>query len=420
MSFKFFHAADIHLDSPLRGLERYEGAPVEQVRGATRGAFENLVSACIDEGVSFLLLAGDLYDGDWKDYNTGLFFVKQMKRLREAEIKVFIVRGNHDAENSMTKSLRLPAENTTVFGSRKPQREVIESLNVVIHGQSYPRADVTDDLSLAYPNPEPGAFNIGMLHTALEGTFAEHKTYAPCTVRGLVDKGYDYWALGHVHKRFVAHETPHVVFPGNLQGRRAAELGAKGATLVTVDDDGRASLEHRDMDVMRWSHCTIDVESARSVDDLLATTSDQLTALRAAHAAIPLAVRVTLRGATEVHRSLVSDSSKWTNEIRGIGNGLDEVWIEKVVFETRTPIDLDAERARPTPLGEVVRTIDRIRTDPRAIERLIEELRPLQSKLASVHDDDRPTFDTPERLRALLDEVEQLVVPALVEEGDTT
>ncbi|HEY9422407.1 MAG TPA: DNA repair exonuclease, partial [Thermoanaerobaculia bacterium] len=94
---KFLHAADIHLDSPLRGLERYEGAPVDEIRGATRRAFENLVDLAISEEAAFLLLAGDLYDGDWKDYNTGLFFTAQMARLREAEIRAFVIAGNHDA-----------------------------------------------------------------------------------------------------------------------------------------------------------------------------------------------------------------------------------------------------------------------------------------------------------------------------------
>src|SRR4051812_29910913 len=105
---KFVHAADLHLDSPLRGLDRYEGAPVEQLRGATRRALENLVALCLSEKADFLLLAGDLYDGGWKDYRTGLFFAAQMSRLRAADIPVFFVRGNHDAESNITRSLRLP------------------------------------------------------------------------------------------------------------------------------------------------------------------------------------------------------------------------------------------------------------------------------------------------------------------------
>src|SRR5579871_3194987 len=102
--FKFLHAADVHLDSPLRGLEQYESAPVERIRQATRRALENLVRLAIEEKVAFVLLAGDLYDGDWRDYQTGLFLAKQMGRLREAGIRVFLISGNHDAENKMTRS----------------------------------------------------------------------------------------------------------------------------------------------------------------------------------------------------------------------------------------------------------------------------------------------------------------------------
>ena len=99
--FCFIHAADIHLDSPLHGLERYDGAPVEEIRSATRRAFDNLIQLAIDEEVAFVLLVGDLYDGDWKDYNTDLYFIERMGRLREAGIRVFIVAGNHDATSQI-------------------------------------------------------------------------------------------------------------------------------------------------------------------------------------------------------------------------------------------------------------------------------------------------------------------------------
>src|SRR5262249_31013699 len=97
--FKFLHAADIHLDSPQKGLDRYEGAPVAECRAATRRALENLVDLAIAEKVAFVLVVGDLYDGDWTDYNTGLFFGKVISRLRESGIPVTMIRGNHDAAN---------------------------------------------------------------------------------------------------------------------------------------------------------------------------------------------------------------------------------------------------------------------------------------------------------------------------------
>ena len=155
--FRFLHAADIHLDSPLIGLERYESAPVEAVRGATRRAFENLVRLAIEEQVAFLLLAGDLYDGDWKDFSTGLFFVAQMTKLRDAGIPVFVVAGNHDAASQLTKSLRAPDNVHTLF-HKKPETRLVEAYNVAIHGQGFASQAVTEDISAAYPVADPGLF----------------------------------------------------------------------------------------------------------------------------------------------------------------------------------------------------------------------------------------------------------------------
>ena len=212
---KFVHAADIHLDSPLKGLSRYEGAPVAEVRGATRRALENLVDLCLAEGAAFLLLAGDLYDGSWKDYSTGLFFASQMSRLRAGGVRVFMIRGNHDAASKITQSLRWP-DNVPELSVRRAETVVVEDLGVAIHGQGFATKAVTDDLAAQYPSRVDGAFNIGLLHTSVTGREG-HESYAPCKLETLFGKGYDYWALGHVHQREVLCENPWVVFPGNLQ-----------------------------------------------------------------------------------------------------------------------------------------------------------------------------------------------------------
>ncbi|MCP5069854.1 MAG: DNA repair exonuclease [bacterium] len=133
MSWRFIHAADIHLDSQLKGLSAYEGAPVELLRTASRGAFSNLVDAALEEEVDFMVIAGDLYDGDWKDYNTGLFFSREMGRLDRAEIPVFVVYGNHDAESEITKQLSLPG-NVQTFNVRNPQTHRLKDLKVALHG----------------------------------------------------------------------------------------------------------------------------------------------------------------------------------------------------------------------------------------------------------------------------------------------
>ena len=97
---KFIHAADIHLDSPLHGLSAYPDAPAAQLRNASREALRQLVDRAIEEEVAFLVIAGDLYDGDWKDHNTGIFFGQQMGRLRKAGIRAFVLGGNHDSAAS--------------------------------------------------------------------------------------------------------------------------------------------------------------------------------------------------------------------------------------------------------------------------------------------------------------------------------
>ena len=182
--FKFLHAADIHLDSPLLGLEQYEGAPVDDIRLATRKALQNLVHMAVREAVSFVLIAGDVYDGNWTDYSTGLFFANRMSELDRHHIKVFIVSGNHDAESKITRHLRLP-NNTYVFSAKRPETVEINELKVAIHGRSFSDRDVTDDLSASYPSPITGYLNIGILHTCADGREGFQK-YAPCNVESLV------------------------------------------------------------------------------------------------------------------------------------------------------------------------------------------------------------------------------------------
>lgn len=263
---KFIHTADIHLDSPLKGLEAHDDAPVQEIRGATRRAFDNLVDLAITEAVDFILIAGDLYDGDWKDYNTGLFFAARMGRLDRAGIDVFIVSGNHDAASQITKTIPLP-DNVTVFPFGKPRSVIRDDLGVIIHGQSYSRRVVTENLARNYPRNNPDYLNIGVLHTSLTGRDG-HEPYAPCSPDELASKGYDYWALGHVHQREIVSMAPWIVFPGNLQGRHIRETGAKGATLVTVVEGRITAVDPRELDVLRWADCVVDLSLCETLDEV--------------------------------------------------------------------------------------------------------------------------------------------------------
>ena len=224
--FTFVHAADIHLDSPLKGLFPYDGAPdVEEVRGATRHALDNLVGFVLSEKVPLVIIAGDLYDGDWQDFNTPLYFAKQMQRLGEAGVRVAVIRGNHDAANRMTKTLIMP-ENVKIFKARKP-----ETWKTRRPGCGHSRPKLCDPgrdgkLGRYLFEPIPSMLNIGVLHCLISGSQG-HLPYAPCTLDELAAKGYDYWALGHVHAYVELREQPLIIYSGCSQGRHIRETGPK-------------------------------------------------------------------------------------------------------------------------------------------------------------------------------------------------
>jgi DNA repair exonuclease SbcCD nuclease subunit len=419
---KLVHAADVHLDSPLRGLDRYEGAPATRIRAASRRAVENLVALCLDEQVDALLLAGDLYDGDLKDYATALFLASQMSRLRAAGIPVFIVRGNHDAQSLVTRHLELP-DNVVVLDAARPETRVVDRLGLAVHGQSFATKAVTSDLASGYPRAIAGAFNVGLLHTSAGGREG-HETYAPCTVETLVDKGYDYWALGHVHKREVLSESPFIVFPGNLQGRHARELGPKGATLVTVEAGRVRSLEHRPLDVVRWARCTIDLTLAASAHDAVDLARAALAREVEGAEGRVLVARVVLEGRSRAHAALFAAPDRWASQIRAaaIDLGGDTAWVEKVLLRTRAPVEASELAQRDDAVGQLVRAIAALRGDPEAVAGLSRELDELVKKLpeAALHGEDALDFGSPEAMSALLDDIEQELVPSLlgVEEDD--
>ena len=373
---KFIHAADIHLDSPLTGLSAHPDAPVELLRTATRDAFANLVSAAIDESVDFVVIAGDLYDGDWKDYNTGIFFSREMGRLNAAKIPVYLIYGNHDAESDTTKKLSLPP-NVHAFGASKPETFRIPELKVALHGQSFKHAATTHNLASGYPAPESGWLNIGVLHTALEG-YAAHASYAPCSIAELSAKGYQYWALGHVHEFAELEIHPRIVFPGNLQGRHIRETGPRGAVLVTADADSIVAVERIYTDVLRWQRLEVDVASAGDLVETVRLVGQALEKMIADEPTMkPLAVRVVLCGQSAAHGDLFGDEARLRAEILGLSAALagDRIWIEKVRVETSAHMDGQAIRARADAIADLQVLLDAAPTDAAFLASLSEDLR---------------------------------------------
>jgi len=416
LDFKFIHTADIHLDSPLVGLEWYDGAPVEQIRGATRKAFQNLINLAIEEEVSFLMIAGDLYDGDWKDHNTGLFFTSQMAKLKKHGIPVFIVSGNHDAASRIIKHLPKPG-NVKTFSTKKPESIRVDGIDVIIHGQGYDTQAVTSDLSLNYPEPDTNLFNIGMLHTSVNGREG-HEPYAPCALQGLISKGYDYWALGHVHKREELHREPWILFPGNIQGRHIKETGEKGCSLVTVQDGNVISLDHKNLDVLRWSTCNVDVGEAESRNDVVNYVENSLAEELAKHDSPLLSVRIKVTGACKAHEELISNVDQLVNDIRAVSLGLSEegLWIENVIVETKTRIDIKLLETKDDAIGGLLRSIKDYNVDEQLPSVFVEEFKALYNKLPVEYRTRLEFIDLkhPETYRKALDGVKDLLLANLL------
>jgi len=410
--FKFIHAADIHLDSPLRGLSRYESAPAEAIRDACRRAFENLVDLAIDEKVDFVLLAGDLYDGDWKDYSTGIFLSKQMGRLGRHNIQVFAVSGNHDAANRMTKSLDSPS-NMKIFSSMKVETVTLENLGVAIHGRSFRTQHVDKNLAAGFCTAEKGLFNIGLLHTSLDGREG-HAPYAPCSLDDLRSKGYQYWALGHIHKQEIIKEEQYVIFPGCIQGRHIREAGAKGCVLVSINDGIVSEIDRIPLDVLRWSLCNIDLTDAEENREVLERVRKSIEQELVLAEDRPLAMRIRLQGATQIADKLAAYPDRLEHQIKALGaeTAGDDLWIERIENLTTGKLDLESTLADDNAMGRLLKEILNITNGTDDIDGLKDKIAELRQKAPSeaFGDDSILNLDDEQTVHRIVDEAKHMLI----------
>lgn len=394
---KFLHCADVHLDSPLRGLDDYPGAPIEQLRGATRRAFERLVDLALQERVSFVIIAGDLFDGERDDYQTAMYLQHQLLRLDEQGIPVVIAYGNHDAANQITRRLDLP-KSAHVFPHVAAGSVALTEAGAVLHGMSYATRDVSEDLVRRYPQPVPGVLNVGVLHTALDGR-PGHDPYAPCTLEELANQGYAYWALGHVHQR--EHREVggvHVVFPGCLQGRDVTESGPKGATLVTYDEAHVEAVDACELAPVQWSRLPLDLTDAPSAGTAIERSVGELQRLQSASSAELNAVRVLLKLSPPAFAEWLHDPDLHDAQLRADAAGGEErLWIERIVV---SPASTERPEVPSEALAAVYGVLESLRASPGvAAEIAVADI------LASVRSRFGPDLDAAVKLGAdLLDE----------------
>lgn len=399
----------------MRGIESYEGLPADEIRLATRHSFQNVVQLCITEKVAFLLIAGDLFDGKWLDMNTGLWMVGQFRQLEGAGIRVFLIRGNHDAASEVQTALRWPS-NVKEFSVESAETFHDAELGIAIHGRGYATPSVMDDLAIDYPRAISNCFNIGMLHTSLTGD-PEHDPYAPTNVDVLLNKGYDYWALGHIHQRRTLKDEPFIGYSGNTQGRHIRESGAKGCLLVDIRDGTIVETEFRATDTVRWQHLEIATEDTDDVESLLdKVTSAWESAIIIADGRM-LIVRLTISGRCQAHAALSETTAReqFSAEVRNRSFRCHQLAIEKIRLETRPPVDLERLRAGHDLLGDLLRSIDEIRCDPSELSELAECFAPLLDKAAVEIADAEIDLSAPHEIERWLNLTEGRLISLLAE-----
>ena len=353
---KILHTADVHLDSPLRSLALRNVDLRDTVAAASRAAFSRLIDFALSEQVAALLIAGDLFDGKERSARTGAFLTTELDRLRLVGIKVFYIKGNHDAENPITGTLDLP-DNVHVFDARGGKVKLAD--DVWIHGVSFAERHAADSLLPRFKEPVEGAVNIAMLHSSLAGA-PGHDIYAPCSVADLVGMGFDYWALGHIHKRQVHSEAPWVIMPGIPQGRDIGEAGSKSASLLKIEN-GAIDVVEVPTSVVDFIQTTLDVTEAENDDALRAMLREHLSEQRNEINAPTGVLRVTLKGRPARYWQIVRDRDVWLEQVTDIARAMGDIWIDKLLFDLSAP-----ETAEDTvsATNELWSTMEAINSEP--------------------------------------------------------
>jgi len=322
------------------------------VGGATRQAFSSIIDLCINERVDTLLIAGDLYDGDQTSMKTARFLAGELGRLAKAGIRTFIIRGNHDALSRISRELVLP-DLVKLFGGRA-EHVLIErgqgEKPVAIHGLSFAQPTAPESLLPKYADAIPDAINIGIMHSSLGGA-PGHDPYAPCSPADLQATGYDYWALGHIHKRSVITGPTTIVMPGMPQGRDINEDGPKSVTLVSITDDGTVSLEEKQTALAEFARATIDAGGLAEWGDLAQAITDALKQARANSAAPELVVRLAIEGETPLAWRMRRDADLLVAEAEERAAQIGAIWVEKLDIDCSPP--KSANQASNDPLHEL-------------------------------------------------------------------
>lgn len=390
VSFRFIHAADLHVDSPFRGLTEVPAPVREALQASTFEAVSRLVDAAIGEEADFVVVAGDLYDSADRSLRAQLALQKEWLRLHAHGVRLFVIHGNHDPLSGQQAALRWP-DSVRFFGAERPEQVPAYTkqgeLAAYITGMSYGSRSVTANLAASYVPRRDGAFGIALLHGNVDGN-AGHDPYAPCRLDELVGAGFDYWALGHIHQRAVLHEYPHVVYAGNTQGRHAKETGAKGCYVVDVAASHEVALRFVPLDSVRWLQAETAIDGMAAEQELLDAVEDVVSKAYAACEGRSLMMRLTFVGRGPLHAAL-GNAERLQELLAGLRERVAEpgwqsaspaggaeaswCWVSEIEASTAPELDYGALAEEDSFVGELIRGSNMAARDRDLLQALTEE-----------------------------------------------
>ena len=396
-SLRFIHAADLHLDSPFRGLASVDKGLRDNLQSATLGALESIVEHTIQSKSDFLVIAGDIYDSRDRSLRALVAFRRQMERLAERDISVYIVHGNHDPLNGWGSEFLLPPNVVTFAGKPNTEPVIRRGKEIArVTGVSYARERVTDNLAATMVPDGDSPYSVGVLHANVGGQTG-HADYAPVSLDELKASGFDYWALGHVHTRStLAMEPATVAYPGNPQGRNAREPGPRGCLQVDVDRNGQAALQFIETNQVRWAHLEVSIRELTRIDKLISVMQDRGREA-AAEFDGPTIARCTLRGNGPLHRDLQRDSM--ADELREQLQTV--ISTESVRISTGPELDFESLSHTETLVSDFLKLADKALNDPELRLKLTDSLGPLFRKKELTPPDDARLREWIERATSL-------------------
>jgi len=375
--FKFIHAADLHIESPYKGVSQMNESLGKSLVEHGVKAYESLIQTALDEKVDFMLIAGDSFDSESGSLSAQYRFVRGLERLNKAEIPVFIICGNHDPLKSWSKHLQLP-ENVILFEADEVQQHTVIKNGVSlaeVYGVSFGEKEEFNPLAKKFKRNDKASFSIGLLHGTIAGNDA-HTPYCPFDLDTLRASNMDYWALGHIHKReVISAQNPMVVYPGNIQGRHFNETGEKGCSLVTVENGSVVKNEFISLSDIIYDYYDLDVNGMGGIGDFQNAINEIKSKLVATRKSYLL--RIRLKGKTDLH-TVFSDHSEMeslTKDLNGENVYHDSfVFIDKFINESYPEIDLEARKQSSDFIADLLMRFEELERDEKGSEIMIAKI----------------------------------------------